>query len=395
MKSLSSPVRIGLLGAGIRLRNVVSLLLQESKGTIVIAGVHDPDSLSRRAVKEKFGSEVRVFDSEEDLMHSDIEWVFIGSPNCHHADQAVSAMRAGKNVFCEKPLATRFEDCLRVRQAEKETGRIFSFGLVLRYSPFYQRVKQLMAEGAIGKLISFEFNETLDFNHGGYIFGNWRRNRDRAGTHLLEKCCHDLDLANWITGELPLRVASFGGRDVFTEANTGLIERIGRGPEMAIPYSAWPDPHSVSPFSQGATIVDNQVAIIQYSGGVRGAFHTNCNAAILERRFYLCGTEGTLRANAYTGLIEWRKIGWNTEVEVIDMNISDSHGGGDIVMARSLEGTLTRGDAPLASALDGMLACVAAFGIDAAMDEGEIKDLQPYWSAISETEGLEMAFAKV
>ncbi|PTX96145.1 gfo/Idh/MocA family oxidoreductase [Spartobacteria bacterium LR76] len=386
MRSSSSPVRIGLLGAGMRLRSVVALLLEESKGTIVITGVHDPDPLSQEAVQKEFGSDVRIFDSADSLVHADIDWVFIGSPNCHHADQAVSAMRAGKNVFCEKPLATRFEDCLRVRQAEKETGRVFSFGLVLRYSPFYQRVKQLIAEGAIGKLISFEFNETLDFNHGGYIFGNWRRDQDVAGSHLLEKCCHDLDLANWITGELPLKVASFGGRNIFVEANKGLVEKIGIGPGNALAYSAWPDPHGVSPFSPGATILDNQVAIIQYSGGVRGTFHTNCNTAILERRFFLCGTEGTLRANAYTGVIECRKIGWNTDPEIIDCCISDMHGGGDIVMARNLERTLTQSEPPLATALDGLRACVVAFGIDAATTTGDIRDLQPYWDAISETE---------
>ncbi len=47
-----------------------------------------------------------------------------------------------------------------------------------------------------------EFNETLDFNHGGYIMGDWRRLQRYSGTHLLEKCCHDIDLVNWITGSL-------------------------------------------------------------------------------------------------------------------------------------------------------------------------------------------------
>jgi len=80
------------------------------------------------------------------------------------------------------------------------TGRLFNIGLTLRYSPHYRKIKQLLESGAVGDIISMEFNETLDFNHGGYIMGNWRRLREYAGTHLLEKCCHDIDLVNWMVG---------------------------------------------------------------------------------------------------------------------------------------------------------------------------------------------------
>ncbi|MBE2204948.1 MAG: Gfo/Idh/MocA family oxidoreductase [Chthoniobacterales bacterium] len=382
---MKTPVRIGLIGAGARLRGVVKRLLERGNGQIVATGLYDPDPLSQEAARKNFGAE--IFATEDELLASDADWIFIGSLNCHHADQAIAAMRAGKNVFCEKPLATTFEDCLRVRQVEKETGRTFSFGLVLRYSPFYQRIHTLVREGAIGRLVSFEFNETLDFNHGGYIFGNWRRDRSLAGTHILEKCCHDLDLANWITGELPVRVASFGGRDIFVESNQELAKKIGPSPDDASPaYEAWPDPHRVSPFSPGATIFDNQVAILQYTGGIRGTFHTNCSTALLERRFFLCGTEGTLRGNAYTGQIEHQRIGWNTPVSVFDTKSAGSHGGGDPVMAAGLVQTLLEGAPPLATSLDGLHACVVAFGLDASADNGQMTDLQPYWDAISRSD---------
>jgi predicted dehydrogenase len=389
MDHVMNPIKIGLIGAGGRLRSVVNLLLGQSAGQIAVTGVHDPDPVSVSAARERFGNDVAVYDSVDALVQSDADWVFIGSFNCHHAEQAIAAMRAGRNVFCEKPLATTFEDGLRVRQVEKETGKTFAFGLVLRYSPFYQKLKTLVADGAIGKLVSFEFNETLHFNHGGYIFGNWRRNRDVAGTHILEKCCHDLDLANWITGELPIKAASFGGRSIFVEANKDLIDKVGPGPDQSPAFGAWPDPHCVSPFSGGATIFDNQVAILQYTGGVRGTFHTNCNTAILERRFFLCGTEGTLRGNAYTGLIEHQRIGWDTKTEVVDAGVAGSHGGGDPVMARGLVQTLTFGAPPLATSLDGLRACVAAFGIDASADNGQMIDLQPWWDAIERSEAEE------
>ena len=74
-----------------------------------------------------------------------------------------------------------------------QSDRHFAFGLVLHYAPHYRKNHELIASGRIGKIVSFEFNETLHFNHGGYIAGNWRPNREWPGTHLPEKCCHDFD----------------------------------------------------------------------------------------------------------------------------------------------------------------------------------------------------------
>jgi predicted dehydrogenase len=154
-------------------------------------------------------------------------------------------------------------------------GRTFFFGLVLRSAPLYQKVHDLITSGAIGDLISFEFNETLAFNHGGYIFGNWRRHRAVAGTHLLEKCCHDLDLANWIVGSLPTRVASFGGKNFFIPKYQHQVDQIGPDANGQPAYSGWTDRHRTNPFSGTADIFDNQVAILEYANQVRATFHTN------------------------------------------------------------------------------------------------------------------------
>lgn len=381
MKTMkTSSLSIGLVGAGTRLRGVVQKLI-ENTPALRVAAVYDPDPLSVQLTRECFGQSVRQAASEEELAADpEVDWVFIGSVNDAHSRQAVHALHAGKHVFCEKPLGITLEDCLAVKRAVQETGRTFAFGLVLRYSPHYQKLQSLVASGRIGRLVSFEFNETLHFDHGGYIFGNWRRNRALAGTHLLEKCCHDLDLANWIIGSIPLRTASFGGNDFFTPANEGEAARLGPAPASGFPaFSTWWDPHRVNPFSSGATIVDNQVAILQYANGVRATFHTNCATAIPERRFYLCGTRGTIRADVMTGRIELRETGYDKPTEIFD-NASGSHGGGDHVLAQGLRDTLLGGKPPLASVDDGTRACIAAFGLDRAMDEGRVVDLTPDWA---------------
>jgi len=392
MKSSIFPktVNIGLIGCGLRLSAVVKAILDnDPENRIRVVSAYDPSAASVESARERFGVGCRLCSSEEELVADpEIEWVFIGSWNCHHARQAVLALNAGKNVFCEKPLAITLDGCLEIREAVRKSGKVFAFGLVLRYSPHYQRIMEVITSGAIGRIISFEFNETLGFNHGGYIFANWRRERKNAGTHLLEKCCHDIDLANWIVGSLPVRAASFGGRDFFTPENASHVDRIGPDENGEAAYSVWPDPQPVwadsqpnrpSPFDGNADIFDNQVAILEYANGVRGTFHTNCNAGTPERRFYVCGTEGTLRADLVASTIEIQRIGWNSKIEKLDTNVADGHGGGDEAMGKAMVETLLRGVAPLASCEDGIKSAVVAFGIDQAADEGRVVALKTMW----------------
>ncbi len=377
-------VTIGIIGFGHRLRSIMNRLLAIAPGRVRVAAIYDSEPKAALQARELFGEDLIQCDSEEAFFAlPEIDWVFIGSPNYLHVRHVVQAIEAGKDVFCEKPLATSFEDCLVVKNCLQTSGRTFAFGLVLRYSPFYQKIKQILDRGELGQIISFEFNETLDFNHGGRrIFSTWRRNEDLAGSHLLEKCCHDLDLANWLMDSLPVQVASFGGLDFFHPVNAGHVERVGPAPDGRMAYRPYAtDANTVHPFSEGATIVDNQVAILQYANGVRATFHTNCNTAMRERRFYLCGTEGTLHGDAYTGIIEWRRIGYDTEVQRVQVvsGGGQGHAGGDEIMVAGLMNTMYEGAPFLADVDDGIRACAVAFAIDRAMQKKSVVDLTEIW----------------
>lgn len=378
-----APLRIGLIGCGQRPRTVARHLLADAQAkSLAITALFDPLPAAVELAQREIAPEAKVHPTLESLLaDSGVDWVMIGSWNCFHADQVVAALKAGKDIFCEKPLATSLEDCVRLRSAlAAAPERKFFFGLVLRYTTIYQKVKSLLEEGVIGRLVSFEFNETIGFNHGGYIHGNWRRDREKAGTHLLEKCCHDFDIVNWLIGSLPVRAASFGGKDFFRPENRPFADKLGQDKNGNRAYSVWPDPQGVDPFSSGATVVDNQVAILEYASGVRATFHTNCNAAILERRLYLLGTEGALRVDVVTGRIEIQRIGFETKPEVIDLSQGGhDHYGGDARMAGHLASTMLEGTPPLATLEDGVRAAVSCFGVDDALDTGSVSDLHPMW----------------
>ncbi len=383
MKKAEPLVEIGIIGSGQRMRGVAQNLINSGGEKIVVRAVYDPSAVSVEETQRLFGTDVERCATEEALLnHSNISWVFIGSMNNQHKRHILGALAAGKHVFAEKPLATTLEDCLAIRDAVAASDRTFALGLVLRYSRFYQKIREVVDSGVLGKLISFEFNETLGFNHSGYIFGNWRHSWELSGGHVLEKCCHDIDLANWFIGSLPVRVASFGGQDIFTRENAKLAEEIGPNAEGLPAYRGWKTPviEVTDPFSGDADIFDNQVAILEYANGVRATFHTNCNAGIPERRMLFLGTKGTLRGDLVAGKLELGRIGWDASIETLIDDVTDGHGGGDVIMGEELSRTLLEGEPPYASVKEGLSSAITAFAIDQSVRENRIVDVRPLWA---------------
>lgn len=380
---MKKVVKIGVVGAGGRMRDVLKYLRAEDKDRQVVLRIaYDPFPPALEKLRD-FDPEFEVASSEEAVFENkDVEWIFVGSWNCFHAAQIIRALDAGKHVFSEKPLATNLEDCLAIRAAVERSGNILSLGLVLRYSLHYAEIDRIIKENCLGKILSVELNETLHYNHGGYIFGNWRRLKRNAGSHILEKCCHDIDLVNWLLASLPITVASFGGRDFFLPANEHLMGEMGFGPTGREPYLAFDDPQRVSPFGEDTDIFDNQVAILKYANGVRASFHTNCHSAIPERRMVFVGTRGALRADLLTGELEYRQVGWEDRRVKIDTKSRDGHGGGDTIMVAALIRTMLFNDPPLASVDEGLCSAVVAFGIDEAAEKECVVNLAPTWTRI-------------
>lgn len=166
-------------------------------------------------------------------------------------------------------------------------------------------------------------------------------------------------------------MASFGGLDFFKPEFVGQEKRFGYDAAGKSPiYNLWRDPEGISPFNAHKDILDNQVVILEYPSGTRATFHTNCHAVIPERRFYICGSEGTLRADALAGTVEVRLLGGESRIETTCEG--GSHAGGDEVMTRALVQTIDSGAAPLAGVGEGISAAATAFAIDQANDSGRV-----------------------
>lgn len=385
-------MHIGVIGCS---RRVEELLfeLHRIDENVRISGLCDP--LQERVSKfhKLFSPKARVYGGYEDLVKSrDIEWIVVGSWNSLHARQVIAALDAGKNVFCEKPLATNFNDCLAVKNALLRSGKKLMIGFTLRYSPHYRKIRELINTGLIGKIVSLEFNETLNFNHGGHIMCCWRRRREFTGCHILEKCCHDIDVANWMVNSRVSDVASFGGLDFFKPENEHYMYDLAPNTDGHRAYCSWPTAHGANPFTSDKDIIDNQVCILQYENGVRATFHTNINSGIPERRIYILGTEGAIRADTMTGKLEYRKIGFETKLHEVETGAVDGHAGGDAALVDYWRRMLHEDLPSLTDAKTGIESAVTCFAADEAMLKRQVINLKEYWKQLDAVADDENAF---
>lgn len=266
----------------------------------------------------------------EAVADKNADWVMVFSPNCYHKEHIIAAFEAGKNVFSEKPLATTIEDCKAIYDAHKKTNLIFATGFVLRYAPIYRKAKEILTSGKLGFIISLAASENITPSHGSYIMKNWRRFAKFAGPHILEKCCHDLDLLNWFTDSLPTKVSSFGALKLFKSENIKILDKLNEKGRKA--FEGWHDPVGEKcPFSAEKDIVDHQCASMIFRNGVSANFHATLSNAIPERRIYFSCSEGTMITELYSQTLKYARIG--EESKEISFK-GDLHGGGDGVLAK-------------------------------------------------------------
>ena len=143
-------LRVGIIGCGGMGRDHIRRLTEKIQGAEVVA-VSDVFEESAKKAAEICGAKVYT-DSKELINAEDVDAVFIVSPGFAHVDSLLQAIEAGKRIFCEKPLCTTAEDCLKVVKAEKAAGKhLIQLGFMRRYDKGYQQIKEALATGEYGE----------------------------------------------------------------------------------------------------------------------------------------------------------------------------------------------------------------------------------------------------
>lgn len=243
--SIKNPITAITLGAGGRGNVYGNYGLQFPKELNII-GVAEPIAIrNERYAKKHTIVEENRFDTWEHAFNRPkfADAVIISTPDNLHYGPCMKALEMGYDVLLEKPISPSEKECLDILNLANKTGRIVAVCHVLRYAPYFIKLREMIQSGSIGKLISIQHLEPIEHIHmsHSYVRGNWHNSKETTPI-ILAKSCHDLDILRWLIDKPCKSIAAFGNLKWFKRENApeGSTNRCTDGctVEKTCPYSA-------------------------------------------------------------------------------------------------------------------------------------------------------------
>lgn len=406
-----------VIGAGSRGTHAYAPYALRYPHELSIVGVAEPiESRRARLVELHAIDPQKSLPSWEELLSLPrmADAAFICTQDRMHLEPALAAMKKGYHILLEKPMASTPEECIRLEGAARSSGLVLSVAHVLRYTPFFSRLYDLLEGGAIGKLVSMQHNENVGFRHysHSYVRGNWRRSEETSPM-ILAKSCHDLDLLRWFARSPARWISSYGRLSHFLGENKppGAPDRCLSGCEYRSSCAwyapnlyltgetGWPvdtitedtspegiltalkdGPYGRCVYACDNNVVDHQVVNLEFENGVTAVFTMGAFNYEGSRTIKLMGTEGEIHGHMEKGEIRLFTFSSREEKLIRLPPHGSGHGGGDEAIVRNFVQTVREGDVganrtDAAGSVEGHL---LAFAAETSRLEEKMVDMRRY-----------------
>ena len=205
------------------------------------------------AAVAKYGCGKAITDYREALADKTVDVVSVCTPNHMHAEISIAAMRAGKDVLCEKPIARTYDEALTMQRAQHETGRLLAIGVCNRFSDSVNRIKQYIDQGKLGDVYHVHASFRAHRSIPG-LGGAFTTKAIAGGGALIDWGVHFLDVVMYCTGDPKPRTVS-----------GEMFGRLGRDVEGYVYKDMWAGP----PIKDGTYDVEDSVtALVRTEGPV-------------------------------------------------------------------------------------------------------------------------------
>lgn len=373
-------LKIAVIGAGDRGFGYAEIAKIRGDQFEVVA-VAEPIKERREKFAQHHGI-TQVFHTWEELLQAKIpcDVLIIATQDREHFHPTMAALEAGYHVLVEKPLSPSFAECIQMVKKAKEKNKLLLLCYVLRYTPFFQKMKQLIDDGIVGDVTHIGIDMDVAYWHQAHSFvrGNWR-NCAESSNMLLQKCCHDLDMLTFLHREPPIAVSSFGHLTHFRKENApeGAALRCTDNCQVEpdCPFSAikiylsentaWPvstistdtsyearkraietGPYGRCVYHCDNDVVDHQTVNLFYADGMTATIMFSGFTKRLTRQVRILGTKAEIDGDMNANVLILKPFG--QEEQKIELTVSEHglHGGGDDgIMAHLVE--LIRNDESL------------------------------------------------
>lgn len=354
-----------LIGAGPRGR--LAYLDKFQKYGVKLVAVADLYEENRRLVQEAYGiADDMCFSDYKDMFRGQklADIALICTNDRDHLEPFRLCTQAGYHILLEKPLSPFPEEVAEIGQIGQAYDKTLMICHVLRYTPFFTKLKELIDSGSIGKIMSINHNENMAywFAVNNFVRGKWNSS-DTTSPLILAKCCHDMDLLIYLTGKKCLRLSSFGSLGYFNPANapkgagtrcTVDCQIADNCPYNVVKFNINP-PANIAKFRASdyiedeeslrqdmATsqwgrcvfacdnnVADHQVVAMEFEDHITAVFTVSAFTYDHSRTIKIMGTQGELEGDLESGEIKIKIFGANDIESLYVENDILQHGGGD------------------------------------------------------------------
>lgn len=418
-------VKVAILGLGSRGATTYGDYLI-TLNDVKISAICDIDKDKLNFYQNKYHVEKKdCFLNSEDFFKAGklADILIIATMDQDHYSQAMKALDLKYHLLLEKPIALNLKQCLDIENKALKNNLYVVVCHVLRYSLFYKKIKEIVNSKILGNIININTTENVGYWHQTHSFvrGNWN-NSNKTSPMILQKCCHDFDILNWIIDKKPLNVSSFGSLSLFKKENAPkdssnycydckiqnncpynavkyYVDSIKNDKDLGWPYDVVVlnptkdkvlaaiknGPYGRCVYKCDNNVVDHQIVNIQYEDNIT-ATHTMCAfSKDCYRDIKIFATRGDLIANTLNNTIIYHTFVDNKEF-VIDVskltNDLSGHMGGDKLMINELLKLINKETSQLDSSIEkSVLSHVIAFAAEKSrINKGVVINLNEFKS---------------
>lgn len=416
MRISKDVVTFSIIGAGARSTNYVKALEQRYPGKFKIVAIAEPHDAKREMFVQKYSiprenvfKDYREFNKQDRL--SDV--VIIGTLDDMHFEPAVSALEKGYDLILEKPISMNLKETIAVGDvASKYPNQMVAVCHVLRHSPFFAKLKEIVDSKELGNIVDIQHTENIGYYHfaHSYVRGNWR-NTDVAAPISVAKTCHDFDLLLYLLGEdIHCEYISSMGELTFFNHNHYDETRMAKNCrncslEKTCPYSSTTiyteemitavvfDKRTTELFLANIdalgygrcvfacdnNVPDHQVTIMKFTNGIHASFNMTAFSPNISREIKICCEYGEIMGDEHTSEIKITKFGEAPKTIVVPKG-SSGHNGADAEFITNFMESYLNGKKFSSAIKDSIESHVVAFAAeDSRKRNGEHIHIPTYW----------------
>ncbi|MFJ8106214.1 Gfo/Idh/MocA family protein [Streptomyces sp. NPDC096132] len=425
--SRTSHLRTAVVGTGHRAQSYTRDLAARPGHRVVALCDPSPTRMAfhNRLLTEAGEPPAATWEPERftDLLATEgLDEVVVTTVDAAHAHYIVPALRAGCRVVTEKPMTVDADRCARILDTVRTTGNSLTVAFNYRFNPVHEKVRALLAGGAVGEVLSVHFEWLLDTRHGADYFRRWHREKRNSGGLMVHKASHHFDLVNWWLADRPEEVFGYG-RLAFYGPEAGARHGLRRDYDHAhgAPAAA-DDPFALdlaaddtlralyleaepddgyhrdrNVFGGPVTIEDDMAVLVRYARGATMTYHLTAYSPWEGYRVMVNGSVGRLEleveenrwqppraplaappGDTAGGVRLTLRPLWKPPVDIPVTVEHEAHGGGD---SRMLDALFGRHASPsTATERDGALALAVGLAANHCFETGRpvrVRDLVP------------------